>query len=129
MDKQAFIERILETENLTDKLEDRDAKWLLDWGISQLDPLLQDITSEAEANEKVTLLMGILRKINRLVGSRARQRRKTLAGDLMTLAALFSQAFGFASTIIQEDCASAASQLKQTNTRQALELLTGWGSR
>jgi len=34
MDRQTAIDRITETENLTDGLEDDDANWLLDWEIA-----------------------------------------------------------------------------------------------
>jgi hypothetical protein len=46
MDRQTASERITETENLTDGLEDDDANWLLDWGIARVDRLLAGITDE-----------------------------------------------------------------------------------
>ena len=55
MEKECFIERILETENLTDELEDADARWLLDWGIQNLDEVLSSTQDEETAGNKVTL--------------------------------------------------------------------------
>jgi hypothetical protein len=43
MDKTIFKDRILETKNLTDELEDADADWLLNWGINVLDQVLIDV--------------------------------------------------------------------------------------
>lgn len=71
MDKERFIEQILETENLTDTLEDNDASWLLDWGIGKLDTVLQGITDRETAGRCVSALMAVMRKMNTIVGSYA----------------------------------------------------------
>ncbi len=42
MDRQILIDRLLESENLTDNLEDEDANVLIKWGIAQLDHLILD---------------------------------------------------------------------------------------
>ena len=127
MDKQLYKDRILESENLTDELQDADARWLLDWGVGQLEPLLQTVSGEDEADEKVTALMGALRKINRMLGARNGKSMEELADDCMALASLYAQAFSFESNRTQEQCAAAAAHLRQGTTRQALEFLTGWG--
>ena len=126
MDKKLYIDRMLETENLTDELQDADAQWLLDWGINQLDRALRDVSGEDEADEKVTALMGVVRKINRMVGARESKDPESLAADCTALAALFGQAFNF-KPVNQDQSARAAARLPQGTTRQALEFLTGWG--
>jgi len=127
MDKQLYVERMLETENLTDELEDPDAKWLLDWGIAQLDQFLPAIAEEETADEKVTALMSLLRKINRMVGSRLDKSPQALASDLVTLTALFTEVYGAARTTSDAEVTPAAGRLHQAVAHEALELLTGWG--
>lgn len=127
VDKKLLIGRMLESENLTDELQDADAQWLLDWGINRLDQVLQGVLREDEANERVTALMGVLRKINRMVGARSSKDPEALAADCMALAALFAQAFDFEPHINQDQYAAAATQLPQGTTHQALEFLSGWG--
>lgn len=109
LDKERFIERMLETENLTDELEDADASWLLDWGIGKLDEVLQGSGEEdtdantaaaaaaaeaaVAAGSRVNALMAVMRKINRIVGSYADKSPQALARDLRGLYGLFDTAF------------------------------------
>ncbi len=126
MDKQPWIDRMREMENLTDELEDPDAKWLLNWGIDQLDSLLQPAASEKAADEKFGLLMDILRKINRMAGARHQRSFKALSVDFRALADLSGKAFGNGPGATPIKCARAAARLQQSDSRQALALLTEW---
>ncbi len=94
MNKERFKERILETENLTDELEDDDANWLIDWGIARLDTVLQGAADEETAGNRVNALMAVMRKINRIAGSYARQSPQDLAGELAALRDLFAAVSG-----------------------------------
>jgi hypothetical protein len=94
MDKKLFIERMLESENLTDELEDRDANWLLDWGIGNLDALLSGINDPESAGLKVNHLMALMRKINRIAGGYAKKSTEDLAEELKALQELCIEAFG-----------------------------------
>jgi hypothetical protein len=127
MDKERFVERMLETENLTDELEDSDANWLLDWGTGQLDQVLQGIVDEEAAGNRVNALMAVMRKINRMTGSRQRRPAVDLSADLLALTGLFSDAFGTARQASQEERSAAATRLATLPTHAALDLLTGWG--
>ncbi|MCX6079640.1 MAG: hypothetical protein NTW32_08930 [Chloroflexi bacterium] len=69
MDKTRYIERILETENLTDNLEDDDANVLLDWGLSRLDVVIGETGDEEVAGTQILALMNIMRTINRIIGN------------------------------------------------------------
>jgi hypothetical protein len=129
MEKERFIERMLETENLTDELEDRDANWLLDWGIGMLDQALEGIAGDEAAGGKVNALMAVMRKINRITGNRENRDTQNLAADLLTLTGLFEAAFGAARPVTAAECAAAAAQLPALPSRQSLELLTAWGIR
>lgn len=127
MEKERFVERMLETENLTDELEDADARWLLEWGTGQIDRVLEGIYEDEAAGSKVNALMAVVRKINRMVGSREKRASQDLAADLMTLTGLFEAAFGAARPVTPADCMAAAVQLAALPARQALETLTRWG--
>jgi hypothetical protein len=94
MDTERFVERILETENLTDELEDADANWLLDWGIGRLDRVLRGAEDVETAGTRVNALMAVMRKINRIMGSYADKSPQRLAEDLADLHGLFNAAFG-----------------------------------
>jgi hypothetical protein len=133
MDKRLFVDRILETENLTDQLEDAEANLLLDWGTAQLDRVLQGMEDAEAAGARVNTLMAVMRKINRILGSREDTAAETLEADLFALSGLISSAFGTAGSgneksIDKEEIGRAAAQLPGLPARQALELLVGWGS-
>jgi hypothetical protein len=129
MEKDVYVERLLETENLTDELEDREANWLLEWGIARLGPALETIEEEEAAGNKVNALMAVMRKINRLAGSRARRTSEELSAELIVLLQLFEAAFGQARQASPDEIEAAAASLPGLSTQQALELLANWGSK
>lgn len=129
MDKQIFIDRILETENLTDELEDSEADWLLNWGISKLDQVLIYAEDEESAAEKVQALMKAMRKVNRITGSRAGEELEELAVDLAVLNDLFANAFDRDTIASEQECLSAARRLTYLSSSEAVEFLTRWGLR
>jgi hypothetical protein len=94
MDRQTAIDRITETENLTDGLEDDDANWLLDWGIAQVDGLVTGIKDEDAAGEKLNQLMSVMRTLNQIAADRAAKAPDALAGDIRTFLERYQQAFG-----------------------------------
>jgi hypothetical protein len=130
MDKERFKERILETENLTDELEDADANTLLDWGVSQLDAVLQNSPDVETSGSRVNALMAVMRKINRIVGSYADKTPESLAEDLSSLRDLCITAFASAAIPVLEktpaEYTAAAESLSAMTPRQALEFLTGF---
>jgi len=126
MEKDQFVERMLETENLTDELEDSDANWLLNWGIAHLDKVIMGITDADAAGDRVNALMAVMRKINRITGTYATSDPQSLTEELAILGDLYEQAFGKATGDLL--CAalvgeSGVSRLVNLSTRQALELL------
>jgi hypothetical protein len=94
MDRQTAIERITETENLTDGLEDDDANWLLDWGIARVDGLLAGISDGDAAGEKLNQLMAVMRSLNQIAADRAAATPDALAADIRMFLARYQQAFG-----------------------------------
>src|SRR5690349_24926526 len=88
MDEQREIERITETENLTDGLEDHDANWLLNWGIGHVRDLIQGVKDDDAAGDKVHALMAVMRKLNQIEADRAAKPRNALADDTRALITL-----------------------------------------
>ena len=134
MEKRRFVERILETENLTDQLEDAEANLLLEWGTAQLDGILQGIEDEEAAGARVNALMAVMRKINRILGSREDTAAEDLEADLLALSGLLTSAFGITDSrkvnaLDKVEINRAVEQLPGLPARQALEFLMGWGSR
>jgi len=131
MDRQHFIDRILETENLTDELEDAEANTLLKWGIGQLDKVLLDIVDEEKAGERVNTLMAVMRKINRMIGSRNTKNHSDLAADFFDLNSLCSSSFKDvpiikAAASDADDCIEAARHLAKQVPSEALDFLIQW---
>ncbi len=127
MNKERFVERILETENLTDELEDAEANWLLDWGINQLNAVLQDTSDDELGGVRVNALMAVMRKINRLSAARQNKTPPSLSADLRALVELFGLAFGCPGRAEPASLQSVAAHLPGLSTPEAVEFLAGWG--
>jgi hypothetical protein len=129
MEIERFVQKILDTENLTDELEDSDASWLLDWGIGQLAVVLQDETDAEAAGAKTNCLMAVMRKMNRIGGLYARKAPSDLAEDLAQLDELMAQAFPSGEApadfdpAVQEDREITAAQFANQSPRQVIESL------
>ncbi len=121
-----FKDRILETENLTDNLEDEEANVLLDWGIGQLPGLIQGIDDPDQAGDKVNALMAFMRKINRLLDGYTDKPGEILSADFAELMDLYNAAFGTSNAKTTEDCMSAAMSLVELPSQQALDFLLAW---
>jgi len=111
MDKKPFVERMLEVENLTDELEDREAKRLLHWGIGKLDGVLQNASDADDAGARVNRLMAVMRKINRIAGGCAAKNADDLAGDLQALETLCGEAFDSPAAFTEADGAKKAEKI------------------
>jgi hypothetical protein len=123
MNNQAAIDRILETENLTDGLEDQDARWLLDWGINNLPALIGKLQDEDAAGAKVNQLMAVMRKINQIVADRQNVPVKDLAEAITGLVKAYAQAFDNARPLTSEDALNLAANLSNRTPRQAMQAI------
>jgi hypothetical protein len=126
MDIQAAKDRILETENLTDGLEDDDANWLLDWGIARVEALIAGEKDDDAAGEKVNDLMSLMRRLNQIAADRAAKSAKALSGDLRAFAEDYARIFG---TDWQHDAAKvreASAAVKKQSPREAMEHLVNF---
>jgi hypothetical protein len=123
MNNQAAIDRILETENLTDGLEDQDARWLLDWGINNLPALIGNLQDEDAAGAKVNELMAVMRKINQIVADRQIAPVKDLVEAFTDLVKSYAQAFDNARPLTSEDALNLAANLSNRTARQAMQAI------
>ncbi len=125
MNEESAIERITETENLTDSLEDQDANWLLDWGIGHLHDLISSIEDEDAAGEKVHDLMAVMRKLNQIAGDKTVKAPNDLAEDVREFASLFAKTFGQTkiAAVKDEHYVKAAGAIKQQSPREAMQTL------
>src|SRR5258708_39606851 len=94
MDEALAIERITETENLTDGLDDDDATWLLQWGTSRVGGLIAGIADEEAAGEKVNQLMAVMRLLNAIAADRTVKDPASLGDDIRALRERYAAAFG-----------------------------------
>jgi hypothetical protein len=122
MDHQLFIDRLLETENLTDNLEDDDANLLLDWGVAQIAGLIKDITDHEAAGEKINGLMHVMRGLNSVAGNPAGASHETIA-DLLSR---YRQSFGETIQIADTEYRSIAERVSNMQPGEAVNFLTKW---
>ena len=122
MDQQIFIDRMLETENLTDNLEDEDAKVLIDWGIKQIDPLLNGIQDENQAHVKINHLMQLMREINRLAGNPSTASTEKLT-DLLSA---YEQTFDKAHPMSDEERKASVEKISSMQPGEAVKYLLEW---
>ncbi len=122
MDHQVLIDRLLESENLTDNLEDEDANTLIKWGISQVSPLTNGITDEDAAGEKVNNLMALMRQINSIAGNLS-----DISEDkIQKLLEQFTQTFGKEHHVSDEERKTVAEKLSQMQPGEAVNYLLEW---
>ena len=121
MDKQPFIDRILETENLTGDLEDDAADHLLNWGIHQLERLIAGAADEEAAHEKVGALMQVMHSVNRIAANRS----TPAPAQVADLAAHYARAFG-KTTAESADHNAIAAEVSELEGLEAVKFLLGW---
>jgi hypothetical protein len=122
MDQQLFIDRLLETENLTDNLEDDDANSLLNWGVAQIAGLINDIADHEAAGEKINSLMHFMRGLNSVAGNPAGASHETIA-DLVSR---YRQSFGEMIQITDDEYRSIAERVSSMQPGEAVDFLTKW---
>lgn len=124
MNLQMLIERILESENLTDSLEDSEANQLINWGVAHLPEAVQNAANQRSAGSKTNHLMALMRIVNRLVADRQALPPEELESSLKSLEDRFQRAFG--RPIAAQEPAQRlkiAGQLTQMNSQEAVNFL------
>jgi hypothetical protein len=126
MEEQAAIDRILETENLTDNLEDQEANWLLDWGIKRLPGLIAGILDDEAAGAKVNELMAVMRQVNRIMGGRDSMERDEMGDAILALTEKYERLFGVARKASPDDYTSLSTQIAEKPAIEAMQFLIEW---
>jgi hypothetical protein len=126
MELQTVIDRLTETENLTDGLEDPEASWLLQWGYQQAKAMFAGPATEGEEAERLNALMATLQQLNRITADRQVLTAEDLAEQLDRLSQAASRAFGCAPAESAWETASLSRQLAEAPALEALRLLAGW---
>jgi hypothetical protein len=121
-DLQALTDRMLESENLTDNLQDQEAQWLLDWGITELRRLASEAENDQELSERAGALMKFMRGLNRLVGSLP----DADPAELTRLLEARFAAYGTSRAAEQAAIDEAAMALSAMAPQEALEFLIDW---
>ena len=122
MDRQLLIDRLLETENLTDNLEDEDANTLIKWGVSQIDHLVNGVEDEEAAGEKVNHLMQLMRAINSTAGNPSAASQE----KLRKLIEQHAQTFGKAHPMDDDERKAVTEKLSKMQPGQAVKYLLEW---
>jgi hypothetical protein len=123
MDEQVAIDRITETENLTDNLEDQAANWLIDWGISQAKQLVSNIKDEDLAGDKLNAVMAVMRSLNQIAGGYMDKPASALADDIRSFLTLYSNAFGAENTVTSKAIRDAARTIARQSPRETMQTL------
>jgi hypothetical protein len=123
LEKQVVIDRITETENLTDNLEDDDANWLIDWGINKASELIAPISDGEVAGGKLNAVMAVMRKLNQIVGSHASKEAGALSDDVRVLAMMYANAFGTARQLDATALKRAGKAIGQKTPHDIMEYL------
>ena len=85
MDAQAAVERLLETANLTDDLDDEAADKLIEWGADSLRTLIAPDDDDQTSGDKLNKVMALMRAVRQI----ARNARFTDAQGLQHYIQLF----------------------------------------
>ena len=121
MDRQLFIDRLLESENLTDNLEDEAANTLIKWGISQIDHLIKD-KDEETAGAKVNQLMSLMRAVNSVAGDPS----AVSLAPLFRLLNRFAQTFDKDHPISEDERSTVAKEISSMQPKDAVDYLLKW---
>ena len=122
MDRQPYVDRLLESENLTDRLEDEEANHLLDWGIAHIDGLINGAAGAEEAGDKVNRLMAVMRGLNSLAGDPQR----VTSEALVDLLGRYNQLAGGAAQADESEIRSLLERVSKAASGEALAHLIEW---
>ena len=122
MNLDRLVDKLLETENLTDNLEDDEANLLIDWAVEQVPGLAQDAQDEAQAGERVNALMRFMRAVNKL----APAPEEITPDGLLDLLERYARVFGAARAAGEGVCEEAAAQVSQMSAGEAVQFLLAW---
>jgi hypothetical protein len=126
MNTQPYIDRLLETENLTADLEDVEADWLIEWGIVQISSITDGLSEEGVADEQVSALLSFMRRASRAVARKDRRTPAELVEALNELGSIYAQAFGRCRLLSPAESERAATHLKELSSLEAVQFIVEW---
>ena len=91
--KQLAVEMVLDSEGLTDDLEDAAAKRLLDWGLAQAEHMATQATDQ-DLDRSVSGIRRLIKRVNNLVVDQVELTDDELAAELSELVTLAGQTIG-----------------------------------
>lgn len=122
MDRQHYVDLLLENENLTANLTDAPANVLLEWGITRVDEIVSGSTDPDLVEMRFSGLIRSMRGINRLIGKLP----DILAEDVARIAEHYREAFETAPEIDESQSAELALRLSEQDESQIITTLLGW---
>src|SRR5689334_10483619 len=121
--QQRLIDKILETENLTDGLEDDDADWLLHWGVGKVGTVIANARNDQDAGERVDRLMVVMRKLNQITADREVKSSSDHANDSQDFPSTYATAFGSAKNLTSTQLQSASTHFKSGTPLKTIQSL------
>jgi hypothetical protein len=116
-----MIDRLLESENLTDNLDDESANILIRWGIGQIDHLIEGKDEEA-AGTAINHLMGLMRAVNSIAGNPV-----TVSTDsLVKLTDRLTPTFDKEYQLTENERTIVAQQISRMQPIDAVDYLLKW---
>jgi hypothetical protein len=123
MNESDAKERLLETENLTDMLEDDDANWLLEWGTGRVGAMIAGIADDDEAGDCVNQLMKVMRSLNQISGDLSAVSPSDLDDEVRTFVDRYNSAFGTSAAPSDDEITALAKQIAPLKPRAAMQAL------
>ena len=124
MNEQTVVDRITETENLTDGLEDNEANLLIDWGIQHAKKVVGGIKDDDAAGDKLNDVMAVMRQVNQIVSNRTVKSADALAQDISALTQLYTKTFGHPAKTEAADSQKTAAAIAKQSPEEAVKALT-----
>jgi len=122
MDRQIYIDLMLENENLTSNLTDELANILLNWGVAQVDVLLDGVVDQDQADMRFSGLVRFMRSINRLIS----RLPEIIDEDLSTLLERYRIAFGESHEADEIECSNIAQMISVMDPLDVINFLLTW---
>jgi hypothetical protein len=121
---QLAIDRITESENLTDNLDDDSANWLINWGIESARKLIASSTDKEMADVTINRLMAVMRKLNKITANL----QNVQIAELQSLTESYQNAFGLTTKHNDDQYQVITSELQKMTPLDAIKYLLNFAS-
>jgi hypothetical protein len=121
---QLAIDRITETENLTDNLDDDTADWLIKWGIEQAHKIIGKSQDKEVADVTINRIMAVMRKLNKIAGNI----QSVSPDELRVFAESHASAFGTTVNFSDDQYTRLADEIRKLSPLDAIKTLIAFTS-